>query len=109
MARMSTVRAYWTPGWAARMSRQMLSACSGSLRRRYCSARLMALGTAAAEMGLSSRSSLTLRHPPRSPDSNRSHYRVGPPPAQGPACEVPQPDLPARQPHALGLEPAGVL
>src|SRR6266511_1375893 len=45
------------------MSRQMLSACSGSLRSRYCSALLIALGTAAVEMGLSSNSSLTLRSP----------------------------------------------
>src|SRR5947207_227067 len=57
------------------MSRQMLSACSGSLRSRYCSALLIALGTAAIEMGLSSSSSLTLASP-LAPDRDPADYRV---------------------------------
>src|SRR5438309_11414592 len=57
------------------MSRQMLSACSGSFRSRYCSARLIALGTAAVEMGLSSNSSLTLRLP-LGADRDPGDYRV---------------------------------
>src|SRR5687767_2461604 len=82
MARISTVSACWSPGWAARMSRQMLSACSGSLMSRYCSAFLIAFGTAAVEIGLSSKPSslsLTLRlPPPRRIVLRRLSSRAGP-------------------------------